>query len=138
MQTASDMSQFPPHLTNPTSKKSNGLVIACFIIGIILFVLSLIYSFFSPYIPTLLNRNNVSHSMISMIMMVISLFFGLSGLLGLILGIIGLRQMIRLQPPYDYFRSVAGIALCFHSAVNLLTLLATLIGSVLIDLFGLL
>lgn len=124
---APPMSSYP--YPNPP-KKSNGLITASFIIGIVLLVLNLVYS---SIIQSILARN-LRYTAIAIISMTISVFFGFIGLLGLLLGILGFRRLVREQPPLKYFLAVSGIALCFHSALSILGVLANLISSFLFSI----
>ncbi len=134
MQTTPPLPSTPSHPYQNPPKKSNGLITASFIIGIVLLVLNLVYSSINPYLLRSLLARNLKTSAIVVITMTISVFFGFIGLLGLLLGILGFRQLVRGQPPIKYFLAVSGIALCFHSALSILGVLANLISSFLFEI----
>ena len=133
MQTAAQVEQYPVYPAQSGKKKSNGLVKASFIIGLILLVLGVLNTgFFNIFLQSLIHKGTLPAGQYGIIAGVISIVvFGIPGILGLILGIIGFRKMIKEPPPYDYLTAVAGIGLCLMYSIglfmNLIAVFANLI-----------
>lgn len=148
MQNASQVPQPPqqpiytPYIQTPyipAHKKSNGLITASFTIGLILFILGLINTAFSNWLPYLFTRRygwSIANYGVFTSLLGLLVFF-IPGLIGFILGIVGFRRMIKENPPHKYFIAVAGIVLCFGPALWVVNALLITLTSAIVSAAGL-